>query len=47
MTLMARSGRCRIVALRDRDMMLDNIDRTMRHTHIPYIAIDFDGQAPT
>ena len=39
-----RNGR--IVALRDRDMTIDETDRNMRHTHMPYVAIDFDGQAP-
>ena len=36
----------RIVALRDRDMTIDETDRNMRHTHVPYVAIDFDGQVP-
>jgi len=38
-----RNGR--IVALRDRDMTVDETERNLRHTHVPYVAIDLDGQA--
>jgi hypothetical protein len=34
-----RNGR--IVALRDRDMTIDEIGRNLRHTHVPYVAVDF------
>jgi hypothetical protein len=37
-----RNGR--IIALRDRDMTIDEIDRHLRHTHVPYVAIDLNGQ---
>lgn len=37
-----RNGR--IVALRDRDMTIDETERNLRHTHVPYVAIDLDGQ---
>jgi hypothetical protein len=36
-----RNGR--IVVLRDRDMTIDEIGRNLRHTHVPYAAIDLNA----